>query len=420
MRSGAEHPERFRKYDVAIVGAGPSGSTAAYHLSRAGARVLLLDRARFPRDKPCGGGVTARARAQAPVDLAPVVEQVIDTVRFSFRLGDFFDYTYPRELVYMTQRHRLDAFLAESAARAGADFDDDTHVRSIDLGSDGVTLDADGVAVQARVLIGADGANGIVARAAGLKPVTEPPVALEANFPYEVVPAEWRGVLALELGSMAGGYGWSFPKADHFNVGCGGWRTEGGRLRDHLGALRDHYGLAGETMVNVRGHHLPTRTAGAPIVRDRVLLVGDAAGLVDPMSGEGIYSAFVSGRLAATAALDYLNGCTKDLGPYAAAVDYELMRDIRAAELLRDAYHYTPWPCYQAMKRSETLRRTLCRLITGETSYAGVLRTLRPLVPALRFWAARGRAARPHASAQQPPPNQPLSVYGEGSPEGRG
>jgi flavin-dependent dehydrogenase len=69
------------KYDVAIVGAGPSGSTTAYHLSKAGARVLLIDKAKYPRVKPCGGGVTARCYEQAPVDLTPVVERVIDTVR---------------------------------------------------------------------------------------------------------------------------------------------------------------------------------------------------------------------------------------------------------------------------------------------------------------------------------------------------
>jgi geranylgeranyl reductase family protein len=389
------------KYDVAVVGAGPAGSTTAYHLSKAGARVLLIDRAKYPRDKPCGGGVTARCYAEAPVDLTPVVERVVDRVRFSFRLGAFMDYTYPKTLVYMTQRRRLDAFLAENAAAAGATFMDGTSLRELTLSKDGARLVAgEGRdVIEADVVVGADGANGangVVARTTGLAPVQEPPVALEANFPYEAgdAPAEWRDLLALELGSMAGGYGWSFPKQDHFNVGCGGWRTAGNKLRDHLAALRRHYGLDSAAMVNLRGHHLPTRTDGRPITTGRVLLVGDAAGLVDPMSGEGIYAAFVSGRLAATAIRRFLDSKDPDLYPYEAAVERELMPDIRAATVLRDAYHYTPRPAYWTLQRSEVLRRSMCQLITGEKTYQGFLRQLGPLSAFLSFWAARGRAAR--------------------------
>jgi geranylgeranyl reductase family protein len=384
-----------QKYDVAVVGAGPSGSTAAYHLSNAGARVLLVDRARFPRDKPCGGGVTVRAFKEAPVDLTPVVEQVVERVRFSFRLGEFFDHAYPQTLVYMTQRHRLDAYLVERAVVAGATFQDGRLVRDIELNG-GVRLAVEGEAVEAGVLVGADGANGVVGKAAGLSPVRDAPVALEANFPYAngAAPDGWRDLLALELGSMAGGYGWSFPKADHFNVGCGGFRGVGGRLRDHLAALRAHYGLQDAPVENVRGHHLPTRTDGAPIVAGRALLVGDAAGLVDPMSGEGIYAAFVSGRLAAGAALAFLDGRTASLGPYEDAVERELMADIRAATLLRDAYHYTPRPSYFVLRHSTLFRCALCQLITGEKTYSGFLRQLGPLRYLLAYWAARGRAAR--------------------------
>ncbi len=395
------------KYDVAIVGAGPSGSTTAYHLAKAGARVILLDRAEFPREKPCGGGVTARAYERAPVDLTPVVEQVVSRVRFSYKLGKSFDYAYrttdadpePYTLVYMTQRHRLDEYLMKSAVAAGAEFEGKRQVKDIDLSGEGVRIGANGSTIEASVLVGADGANGIVAHSAGLQPVREPPVALEAHFSYDTVPGEWSDLLALELGSMHGGYGWSFPKSDHFNVGCGGFRDVGGKLREHLAALQKHYGLNNVEMTNLRGHHLPTRDEGAPIVRGRTLLVGDAAGLVDPMSGEGIYSAFVSGHLAAARVLRFLDGKDPDLWSYEAAVERELMPDIRAAKLLRDAYHYTPAPCYFMLRRSEALRRAMCELITGEKTYTGFLRQLGPLRAVLGYWAARGRKAQARALA---------------------
>ena len=358
--------------------------------------MLLLDRAEFPRDKPCGGGVTARAFHRAPIDLTPVVERTVNRVRFSFRMGSFFDYEYPEPLVYMTRRRRLDAFLLEHACESGAEFHGGCQVRAIDFDEGGIRIAANGDAFEAAALVGADGANGVVARSAGLQPVTDPPVALEANFPYagREAPPAWRETLALELGSMPGGYGWSFPKADHLNVGCGGWHSQGGRLRAHLAKLRRHYGLEAAEMANVRGHRLPTRDEDRPIVGGRTLLVGDAAGLVDPMSGEGIYAAFVSGELAAARLLRFLDGKEPGLGSYEAAVERELMPDIRYAKLLRDAYHYTPAPCYFMLRRSELLRRWLCQLITGERTYAGFLRQLGPLQTVLRAWASMGRRAR--------------------------
>jgi geranylgeranyl reductase family protein len=389
------------KYDVAVVGGGPSGSTTAHLLAKAGVKVVLLDRARFPREKPCGGGVTGRAYVESPVDLTPMVEQRISRVRFSYKLGTYFDHDYHRTMVYMTQRHRLDAFLLEKAGEAGADVQDGRKVLGVEMTPNGVSIAVDGGKVEASVVVGADGSTGVVARGVGLRPVQDPPVALEANFPYKKgdVPAEWRDMLALELGSMDGGYGWSFPKADHFIVGCGGFSSVGGKLRDHLAKLRHHYALDDIPPENIRGHHLPTRDGDAPIVRGRALLVGDAAGLVDPMSGEGIYSAFVSGRLAAEAIGKFLDGTSPDLYPYEAAVERELMADMRAATLLRDAYHYTPWPSYWVMSHSSRMRQALCQLATGERTYADFIRAFGPMMPALRIWAARGRAARAAASS---------------------
>jgi geranylgeranyl reductase family protein len=392
-------------YDVIVAGGGPAGSSAAIHLRRAGARVLLFDRATFPRDKPCGGGVTGRARAQAPVDISPVVEQEVNKVRFSYRLGRFFDYEYPETLVWMTQRRRLDAYLLEQAAGLGAEVRQDCAVRGVALGPARATVQTDAGDVTARVVIGADGANGAVARSLSLTPSPDPPVALEANFYYDgavpnsagpngQVPPGWRGVLALELGSMYGGYGWSFPKADHFNVGCGGWRLEGARLRDHLAALAPHYGLDPAAARNLRGHHLPTREGTRPISKGNAVLVGDAAGLVDPMSGEGIYSAFVSGRLAAETVAAYLQGRTKTLSAYDATVEQQLMPDLRAAGLLRDAYHLLPGPAYMLMRRWPYLRQSLCQLMLGRKTYDGFLRESGPLRALIAAVAALGRAQK--------------------------
>jgi len=294
----------MERFDVLVVGAGPAGSSAAIHLAQGGARVLLADRARFPRDKPCGGGLTGRAARQLPCDVSPVVEHVVD--RFVLRVGyrGRFARSSDAPLILMTQRRRLDLHLAEQAAAAGAEFRDGVRVDGLVLDDDGVTADVGGSPVRAAYVIGADGANGRVARAAGLGAGIVTGVALEANAAWgDLDPGPYAGTAWVELGVVGGGYGWVFPKGDHANLGVGGWHEEGPRLRMHLERLAREHGVDPRRLHDVRGHRLPMRRLGAPAARGRALLVGDAAGLVDPLSGDGIYEAFVSARLAAEAVL---------------------------------------------------------------------------------------------------------------------
>src|SRR6266481_1397216 len=119
-------------YDLIVVGGGPGGSTAAREAAAAGARVLLLEKAAFPRDKPCGGGVNLRAAKLLPFDLAPVTERTITGVHFSLRMHGGFTRRFPGTLTYMTQRSRLDHFLVEQAVTAGAELREREPVRAIE------------------------------------------------------------------------------------------------------------------------------------------------------------------------------------------------------------------------------------------------------------------------------------------------
>ena len=128
----------MERFDVLVVGAGPAGSASAIHLARAGTRVLLADKARFPRDKPCGGGLTGRALKHVPCDVGPVVEHVVDHLVVRVAYGGKLGRGSGRPLIDMTQRRRLDHHLAEQAAAAGAEFRDGVAVEQIEIEGDGV------------------------------------------------------------------------------------------------------------------------------------------------------------------------------------------------------------------------------------------------------------------------------------------
>ena len=354
-----------------VVGAGPAGSTAAYRLAEGGASVLLADKAKFPRDKPCGGGLTMRAVRLLPFEVDPVVEDRTTRVRFGLDFARRFERRLEEPLVLMTQRARLDAFLAEQAADAGADFRDGTRVADLVVGEGGVTATLNGHKIAADHALLADGANGVSTRAAGLDDGRDYGVALEANVRYGVVSEdEYRGLLCLELANVPGGYGWVFPKGDHVNVGVGGWEREGPRLRAHLARFCREYGIPESSLENVRGYRLPLIHARARVAKGRVALLGDAAGLVDPLSGDGMYEAFLSAKLATEALL------AGDLESYDAELRRRLSSQLSAAWGAKVALDRFPRLTYSVV-RTPFLWNAVVSLIGGDVPSPSAMRGLR-------------------------------------------
>jgi geranylgeranyl reductase family protein len=338
----------MESYDVAIVGGGPAGATAAYRLASAGASVLVLDKATFPRDKPCGGGVTGRAARQLPFSITPVVEDVVDRMECGLRYRSHVVRRARAPLAYMTQRRRLDHFLLQKAAEAGAE------VR------EGETADAR--ELDARIVIGADGCNGSSAKQLGLADGVVHGVALEANYPYE---ARYAGAIVLEIAVIRGGYGWIFPKGDHLNVGVGGNGEEAPKLRAELRTMCEAYGIDPESATDTRGYRLPMRLPRTLLARGTTAVIGDAAGLVDPFSGDGMYEAFLSAKLVTTAALDVLAGRAESLDAYQTAVERRIAPLTRAGWGAKGAFERFPRTTY-ALARLPVTFRALEKLLQGE------------------------------------------------------
>jgi geranylgeranyl reductase family protein len=369
--------------DVAIVGAGPAGATAALVLARAGVDVALLDRAPLPRDKTCGGGVVARALAALPPGVELPVERRLGRVESRFvDAGVAVTVARDTPLVHMARRAPLDQALAEAARAAGAALRAPCALERVRLAPDHVELETGGGALRARFLVAADGATGPTARAAGWSEPLDSVPALDAEV--QVRPgllAELADRARFDLGVPPGGYGWVFPKADHLSVGVGVFARGGARrrLRDELQRYLDAVGLGEGTVLRVRGAPIPVRPRPDP-ARGRVLLVGDAAGLADPLTGEGISLAIRSGRLAAEALLAARLDPSAVAPTYRAALRRTVLGELRIARGLA-------WVLY---RRPGLVRRLVPRLgqLAGEalTEVVAGRRTYRTLVGSAQAW----------------------------------
>jgi geranylgeranyl reductase family protein len=316
-------------WDLVVVGAGPAGASAALAALqlRPGARVLLLDRADFPRDKACGDGIAPHAvdvLAGLGVDAIPS-----DPPVRRLRLGFVTGLPVSREMqrpAYVVRRADFDARLASAARESGATLRRH-QVRSLDIRADHVLVDGE----PARVVIGADGANGVVRRLAGVPGPRAGTVALAIRgyAPVEPDCAGEQVITFAEHGWPA--YAWSFPLGDGTaNVGYGEVVTAGrspGRA-ELIARLELLLPGAGAHATNWRAHHLPL-SSGRPRQPDgRVLLAGDALSLVNPLTGEGIYYAVLSGALAGRAAVD--REASDDPGrAYRIAIQREIGRHLR-------------------------------------------------------------------------------------------
>ncbi|HLE76878.1 MAG TPA: NAD(P)/FAD-dependent oxidoreductase [bacterium] len=383
----------MQQYDVIIVGAGPAGSTTARECAARGRSVLLLEKEAFPRDKPCGGGVNVRAAALLPFDLSPVVERTVSTVSFSVRQAAHFTRTSARPLTYMTQRARLDHYLVERAVEAGAILRERSPLEAVEQAASGMLVRAGGVTYQARVLVAADGANGPTLRAAGLPERFAMGVALEGNIGALT---DGHDAMRLDLGDVPHGYGWLFPKGDHVNIGVAGFGPVVPMLRERLFQLTRFYGYDPQRFWGLRGFRLPMRTADTPLVGGNVIAVGDAAGLLDPVTGEGIYAAIFSGRAAARHIVTFLSGRAADLSGYEEEIRRELLPDLDIARRWRDVAHLSPALFARLIERSPRAWGLVCRILRGEETYVEFTRRRRSIARIVNalLWMTRAGARR--------------------------
>lgn len=357
-------------WDVIVVGAGPAGAMTAMRLAAKGVDVLLLDKARFPRDKPCGGGLTPKAFRQLDFDISPLVLHRADSL---YLKGPGIPPTFFRSRngasIWMVRRRDFDACLVQVAQERGATFRDGEALLRLQTGPLAKVQTSRGE-YEARVVVGADGAESIVAQQVGLR--------VQRNRCYRAFALEvemavkediLKGIAFVDY-RLPLGYAWVFPKGDLYNIGVGSGDPATFRhLRAHLMRFMADMGLSPEDGSHPRGHRIPVWSQAEPLHRDNVILVGDAAGLADAIWGEGIAYALASGQMAAQAIIPYLQGQATDLSAYTAQVARTLFRHLRWLYRIAHLVYGLPGLIFPLLAHSPRLQWLVARIISGDLGY---------------------------------------------------
>ncbi len=352
------------KYDVIIVGGGPAGGTAAYFLGQSGRRVLVLEKETLPRYKACGGGLSAHVLEQFPFSFEAVIESKVKAI--SYALGaQTITIPLPDQSIRMVMRDDFDEYLLKHAQ---AEIRQGVAVCSVEERANGVIVETtEGERIEGGYLIAADGASSVVARSVGLrrKKVMAGAIEVEAVVPADLF-ARFADKPLFIFGEVATGYLWIFPKSDHLSIGIGALHPKPGELQATLERVMTRYGISIKGQP-YKGHPIPIYNRREPINTHRTLLVGDAAGLVDPFTGEGIRFAIKSGRLAAEAVL------SGQPERYPALVDRQIGCNHRLGIILTSLFYNLPQPSFELVVRNPFVTRALVDMLADRIGYAGVM-----------------------------------------------
>jgi geranylgeranyl reductase family protein len=357
-------------FDVVVVGAGPSGTSAAYRLKRSGYRVLLVDRRTFPRVKSCGGGVSIKTLALIPWSVGSVIENAVKKVSIGlktvrgprFQVFEIDDYVCA--FVVRTEFDRLNF---EKTIESGVEFAQKSAITELDEEEEFVRINFDGRRLTTRYLIGADGANSCVRRLLKAPDSTfYLGFALEGSVNYEDLHS--HPMVEFLFGYAHNGYGWLFPKDNHVNVGLYTWDS---KAKVSKAILRRY---ANDRLGTDKLHHVTGYTIGlgggySTLNHKRIALVGDAAGFAEPLLGEGIHNAIKSGQAAASAIIACDNRRSENLQ---AALRRELepiLNDLSRCECLKRLFYRNVRVGYSALHFPIARSALMRGFAAGKTMY---------------------------------------------------
>jgi geranylgeranyl reductase family protein len=367
-------------HDVIIAGSGPAGSIAAYLLARAGLDVLLLEKESLPRYKACGGGLPRKAQALIPFSVTHALEFQSAGGVVAYDGKSVFRTRTLKPYAALVMRDKFDHYLVRKAEAEGAIVRDVCRVTGVELLSEGVRVRSSQGEDQARVLVGADGINSVVAHLTGIIGKRRAGSALEAEVTVPLAALEDQGTYAtFDFGAISHGYGWIFPKADHFSVGIfNASDAKEPQLRKILERyLERQPHIASYEIQRIRGHRIPLGGAKEVLhLGGRVMVAGDAANMADPFLGEGIHYALWSGTIAAETILAQWNHATLDFEAYTRRIWEEILPHFQYAQRIANVMYRHPKLATNMLHRSKRMQDVMFGVISGEHTYRDLYRAI--------------------------------------------
>ncbi|MFE4867949.1 geranylgeranyl reductase family protein [Streptomyces sp. NPDC056682] len=383
----ATGPDAGPVWDVVVVGAGPAGASAAYAAATAGRKVLLLEKAELPRYKTCGGGIIGPSRDALPPGFELPLQDRVYAVTFSLN-GKLTRTRRSKTMLFgLINRPEFDAGLVAVAEKAGAIIRTGATVSKVEQHGSAVpdrrtvaVVLADGETVLARAVVGADGSASRIGAHVGVK-TEQVDLGLEAEIPVPPSVAEdWAGRVLIDWGPLPGSYGWVFPKGDTLTVGVISTRGEGAATKRYLEDFIARLGLAGFEPAVSSGHLTRCRSEDSPLSRGRVLVCGDAAGLLEPWTREGISFALRSGRLAGEWAVriaesqDAVDARRQALN-YAFAIKAGLGVEMGVGRRMMSLFEKRPLLLHAVLTGFRPAWRAFADITRGATTLAGLVRS---------------------------------------------
>ncbi|MDI6790597.1 MAG: NAD(P)/FAD-dependent oxidoreductase [Thermodesulfobacteriota bacterium] len=373
-------------FDCVVVGLGPAGAITAYTLARAGWSVLALDKRIHPRPKTCGGCISRKVDAVLPFSVSSVIEHPITEVVFTFKGQGEIAYRLSEPFAYIVRRERFDQFLAAKAAEAGATVRQGEGAVSLTESEDGVSVETKTGCYRGRVLVGADGVQGIVARRFGEGYGHSSSLALEAEIgisrkSYASAHPRPEDRIWIDVGWVDFGYGWIFPRHPSYSVGIADSGARGHRLKEAFSNLFTSHGLlTGEKPAAINGYWIPLSTSEnrkKKVVSNRVALIGDAAGLVNPLTGEGIYYALWSGLILAACLIEHSKDPCRALSNYERRIRTELHPQFAAAERVARLLYGHPRANFRLIGKYRELIGLFIEVLMGREGFPNLLSMLK-------------------------------------------
>jgi geranylgeranyl reductase family protein len=365
------------QYDVIVVGIGPAGAMAAYELSRRGHRVLVIERAALPRYKTCGGGLSVRASKLVPFDFTDEIEQIIHGITFNFRGEDPFTLESAQPIAYMVSRERFDLLLASKAEEAGAFLLEGLEVLDWKEEGGGITVVTDRGEWQCRFLVAADGTESRIRGKIFPSNRKGRVVGFKSDIPFQGQSDERHSLVEVDLGSAPYGFGWLFPKRNHYDTGVAGLQTKVKNAAEMYGQFIENQGILKEASGQQVYAYSQVPLGASPLHEGRALWVGDAAGLIDPFSGEGLYYAMQSGLVAADVISEALVMNKETLSSYTARMLAEVADEFRAARRLAGMIYGWPQTSYQFLQSRKWMIELYLEILRGREQYSHIAEMVR-------------------------------------------